>query len=162
ARPGQSVCNQQHSRVRPGLAPGRLVKKGQQQLHGARAGGAEPSERPPRLQAGPGTAARAPRGCANLTLILDNWRFAITSQLRNLLLFHHHTVLPDYGRIRALSGALDELYEDFSALKEQLGRLSGRFVEVEAFVDQLSRSPGPRTAPRPGPRRRGLPQPALK
>ncbi|XP_046785197.1 uncharacterized protein LOC123575613 isoform X1 [Gallus gallus] len=107
-------------------------------------------------------AGRAPRGCANLTLILDNWRFAITSQLRNLLLFHHHTVLPDYGRIRALSGALDELYEDFSALKEQLGRLSGRFVEVEAFVDQLSRSPGPRTAPRPGPRRRGLPQPALK
>ena len=44
------------------------------------------------------TAGRATRGCANLTLILDNWRFAITSQLRNLLLFHHHTVLPDYGR----------------------------------------------------------------
>lgn len=44
------------------------------------------------------TAGRATRGCANLTLVLDNWRFAITSQLRNLLLFHHHTVLPDYGR----------------------------------------------------------------
>lgn len=107
-------------------------------------------------------AGRAPRGCANLTLILDNWRFAITSQLRNLLLFHHHTVLPDYGRIRGLSGALDELYEDFSALKEQLGRLSGRFAEVEAFVDQLSRSPGPRMAHGTGPRRRGTPQSGFK
>nr|XP_021156025.1 Fanconi anemia core complex-associated protein 100 [Columba livia] len=45
------------------------------------------------------TAERgAPKGCANLTLVLDNWKFAITSQLRNLLLFHPQTVLPDYGR----------------------------------------------------------------
>lgn len=59
------------------------------------------------------------------------------------------------SRIRSLSGALDDLYRDFSALKEQLGRLSARFAEVEAFVDQLSRTRGP-AAP---PRRRGLPQP---
>ncbi|XP_054250049.1 uncharacterized protein LOC128976727 [Indicator indicator] len=102
-------------------------------------------------------AQRAPaKGCANLTLVLDNWKFAITSQMRNLLLFDHQTVLPDYGRIRSLSGALDELYRDFSALKEQLGRLSARFAEVEAFVDQLSRARGPGTPPH----RRGLPQPA--
>uniref|UniRef100_A0A8B9TZF2 Uncharacterized protein n=1 Tax=Anas zonorhyncha TaxID=75864 RepID=A0A8B9TZF2_9AVES len=82
------------------------------------------------------------KGCANLTLILDNWRFAITSQLRNLLLQDHHTVLPDYGRIRALSGALDGLYGELSALKERLGRLSGRFGEVEAFVEQLQRARG--------------------
>ncbi|KAM7089042.1 uncharacterized protein J5F26_012241 [Ciconia maguari] len=102
-------------------------------------------------------AERAPaKGCANLTLVLDNWKFAITSQMRNLLLFDHQTVLPDYGRIRSLSGALDELYRDFSALKEQLGRLSARFAEVEAFVDQLSRARSPGVPPR----RRGLPQPA--
>lgn len=51
---------------------------------------------------GPSGSAALPaagtKGCANLTLILDNWRFAITSQLRNLLLQDHHTVLPDYGR----------------------------------------------------------------
>ncbi|KAM6111109.1 LOW QUALITY PROTEIN: Fanconi anemia core complex-associated protein 100 [Pterocles gutturalis] len=44
-------------------------------------------------------AAKVPaKGCANLTLVLDNWKFAITS-LRNLLLFDHQTVLPDYGRL---------------------------------------------------------------
>ncbi|KAM6194066.1 uncharacterized protein WM294_010835 [Sarcoramphus papa] len=104
-------------------------------------------------------AERAPaKGCANLTLVLDNWKFAITSQMRNLLLFDHQTVLPDYGRIRSLSGALDDLYRDFSALKEQLGRLSARFAEVEAFVDQLSRARGSGAPPR----RRGLPQPARR
>lgn len=112
--------------------------------------------------------------------MLDNWKFAITSQLRNLLLFHPQTVLPDYGRwggrgrggrgsrvsgrrpltplprrIRSLSGALDGLYREFSALKEQLGRLSGRFAEVEASVEQLGRARGPG----PAPRRRGLPPP---
>ncbi|XP_055651033.1 uncharacterized protein LOC129783766 isoform X1 [Falco peregrinus] len=98
------------------------------------------------------------KGCANLTLVLDNWKFAITSQMRNLLLFDHQTVLPDYGRIRSLSGALDELYRDFSALKEQLGRLSARFAEAEALVDQLRRGRGPGAPPQ----RRGLPQPARR
>ncbi|KAM6317433.1 uncharacterized protein O3Q21_008464 [Podargus strigoides] len=105
-----------------------------------------------------GADAGRAKGCANLTLVLDNWKFAITSQMRNLLLFDHQTVLPDYGRIRSLSGALDELYRDFSALKEQLGQLSARFAEAEALVDQLSRARGPGAPPRP----RGLPQPARR
>ncbi|XP_064532252.1 uncharacterized protein LOC135424694 [Pseudopipra pipra] len=94
------------------------------------------------------------RGCANLTLVLDNWKFAITSQLRNLLLADHQTVLPDYGRIPALSGALDELYRDFRALKEQLGGLSERFAHLEASVEQLSRARGAAAAL---PRRGGVP-----
>ncbi|XP_067164195.1 uncharacterized protein [Apteryx mantelli] len=97
----------------------------------------------------------AAKGCANLTVVLDNWKFAITSQMRNLLLFDHETVLPDYGRIRSLSKALDDLYKDFSVLKEQLGWLTARFAEVEAFADELS------GARRPV-RRRGLPLPARR
>uniref|UniRef100_A0A8U8B147 Uncharacterized protein n=1 Tax=Geospiza parvula TaxID=87175 RepID=A0A8U8B147_GEOPR len=103
---------------------------------------APPAQRPPA------------RGCANLTLVLDNWKFAITSQLRNLLLSDHQTVLPDYGRIPALSGALDELYRDFRGLKEQLGRLSDRFAHLEASVEQLSRARGAAAPPRRG----GVPQ----
>ncbi|KAK2536762.1 hypothetical protein Q9966_006097 [Columba livia] len=112
-------------------------------------------QRPAAWDDGAAAERGAPKGCANLTLVLDNWKFAITSQLRNLLLFHPQTVLPDYGRIRSLSGALDGLYREFSALKEQLGRLSGRFAEVEASVEQLGRARGPG----PAPRRRGLPPP---
>ncbi|XP_064378894.1 uncharacterized protein LOC135330274 [Dromaius novaehollandiae] len=93
----------------------------------------------------------APKGCANLTVVLDNWKFAITSQMRNLLLFDHETVLPDYGRIRSLSGALDHLYEDFSALKEQLGQLTARFAEVEAFAEELSGAQRPTRRRRPPP-----------
>ncbi|XP_075296817.1 uncharacterized protein LOC142363815 isoform X1 [Opisthocomus hoazin] len=117
-------------------------------------GCAKPKRRPAARDAG-ADAEPAPAGkaCANLTLVLDNWKFAITSQMRNLLLFDHQTVLPDYGRIRSLSGALDDLYRDFSALKEQLGRLSARFAELEAFVEQLSRGRGSGAPPR----RRPLP-----
>uniref|UniRef100_A0A663EF11 Uncharacterized protein n=1 Tax=Aquila chrysaetos chrysaetos TaxID=223781 RepID=A0A663EF11_AQUCH len=119
---------------------------------------AKPKQQPAAWDDG-ADAARVPaKGCANLTLVLDNWKFAITSQMRNLLLFDHQNVLPDYGRIRSLSGALDDLYRDFSSLKEQLGRLSARFAEVEAFVDQLSRARGPGAPPR----QRGLPQPARR
>ncbi|KQL61021.1 hypothetical protein AAES_02422 [Amazona aestiva] len=105
-------------------------------------GCAKLKRRPAAWDAGADAERTAARGCANLTVVLDNWKFAITSQLRNLLLFDHHTVLPDYGRIRSLSGALDGLYRDFTALKEQLGRLSARFAELEAVVEQLSRARG--------------------
>nr|XP_054500942.1 uncharacterized protein LOC129127971 [Agelaius phoeniceus] len=115
---------------------------------------ARPGRRPAPWDDG-ALAQRPPaRGCANLTLVLDNWKFAITSQLRNLLLSDHQTVLPDYGRIPALSGALDELYRDFRGLKEQLGRLSDRFAHLEASVEQLSRARGAAAPPRRG----GVPQ----
>ncbi|KAM4691648.1 uncharacterized protein WCC33_016437 [Rhinophrynus dorsalis] len=78
------------------------------------------------------------RGCANLTTVLDNWKFAIMTQFRNLLLYDHHTVLPDYGRIKSLSEALDDLYKEFNALKERLGALTTKFDGVEAFVDEMN------------------------
>lgn len=92
------------------------------------------------------------RGCANLTLVLDNWKYAIMTQVKDLLLNDHSTVLPDYGRIPPLSDALGDLYKEFNALKERLGELTTKFEGVEAFVDDVragrSLSP-PRAEQRP-------------
>ncbi|KAG7215475.1 hypothetical protein INR49_003251 [Caranx melampygus] len=85
------------------------------------------------------------RGCANLTLVLDNWKYAIMTQVKDLLLHDHRTVLPDYGRIQPLSDALGDLYKEFNALKERLADLTSKFDGVEAFVDNVrsGRSPAP-------------------
>uniref|UniRef100_A0A4W5MEG6 Si:ch73-127m5.3 n=1 Tax=Hucho hucho TaxID=62062 RepID=A0A4W5MEG6_9TELE len=92
------------------------------------------------------------RVCANLTLVLDNWKFAIMTQVRDLLLNDHSTVLPDYGRIPPLSDALGDLYKEFNALKERLGELTTKFEGVEAFVDDVRAGRSPtqsRAEPRP-------------
>ncbi|GAA6078988.1 uncharacterized protein LOC108273557 [Tachysurus ichikawai] len=77
------------------------------------------------------------RGCANLTLVLDNWKYAIMTQVKDLLLNDHNIVLPDYGRIGSLSEALSDLYKEFNYLKERLGELTARFDGVESFADEL-------------------------
>uniref|UniRef100_A0A3P8SZM9 Si:ch73-127m5.3 n=1 Tax=Amphiprion percula TaxID=161767 RepID=A0A3P8SZM9_AMPPE len=93
------------------------------------------------------------RGCANLTLVLDNWKYAIMTQVKDLLLHDHSTVLPDYGRSGSpLSDALGDLYKEFNTLKERLAELTTKFDGVEAFVDdvRLGRNPAPvRGEPRP-------------
>ncbi|KAI5103479.1 hypothetical protein C0J45_7060, partial [Silurus meridionalis] len=77
------------------------------------------------------------RGCANLTLVLSNWKYAIMTQVNDLLLNDHSTVLPDYGRIKSLSEALSDLYEEFNSLKGRLGELTTSFERVDSFVDDV-------------------------
>merc|ERR1739838_791318 len=77
------------------------------------------------------------KGVANLTEVLDNWRFDILTQMKNLLQNDHQALLPDYSRIQPLSEALDDLYKEFNALKAHLGDLSEKVVAVEAFVDEV-------------------------
>ncbi|KAJ8377646.1 hypothetical protein AAFF_G00254910 [Aldrovandia affinis] len=86
------------------------------------------------------------RGCANLTLVLDNWKFAIMTQVKDLLLNHHSAVLPDYGRIQPLSDALGDLYRELNTLKERLGALTSRLGGMEEFVEDMRAGRVPRPA----------------
>ncbi|XP_077386269.1 uncharacterized protein LOC144024055 [Festucalex cinctus] len=82
------------------------------------------------------------RGVANLTEILDNWRFDILNQMKGLLLNDHAALLPDYARIQPLSEALDDLYKEFNALKAHLGELTEKFTAMETFMDEVKASRG--------------------
>uniref|UniRef100_A0A672FT93 Si:ch211-76l23.4 n=1 Tax=Salarias fasciatus TaxID=181472 RepID=A0A672FT93_SALFA len=101
------------------------------------------------------------RNVANLTQVLDDWRFDILSQMKSLLQNDHQSLLPDYARIQPLSEALDDLYKEFNALKAHLGDLTEKFTAIETFIDEVKAgntgpaAAGPAPAPAPGPRQPG-------
>ncbi|CAJ1075593.1 uncharacterized protein si:ch211-76l23.4 [Xyrichtys novacula] len=101
------------------------------------------------------------RNVANLTQVLDNWRFDILNQMRGLLQNDHQSLLPDYARIQPLSEALDDLYKEFNALKAHLGDLTEKFAAIETFIDEVKANnantspanPAPAAVPRQAGRR---------